>query len=173
MAAAGLLLLVAALDVVSLHRLSDPPTTDDNGVITSKGQTERRTDLAWGTLFVVVGGALVVVGLSGLLTGRPVVELDDEAMRLRIAGPMKMLDVPWGSIVEVRAGRDYGDDGRVPIPLLLVEVDDAGGFPAELWGAVWEGNTLRIDADGWETTVDDVVIRSELILGRPQEGDYH
>ena len=67
MMAAGLLLLLAALDVVSLHKLSDPPTIDDNGVITSKGRTERRTDLAWGTLFVVVGSALVVVGAGGLV----------------------------------------------------------------------------------------------------------
>ena len=62
MTAAGLVLLLAALDVVVLHRLSDPPRTDDNGVITSKGQTERRTDLVWGTLFTVAGGALVAVG---------------------------------------------------------------------------------------------------------------
>ena len=54
--AAGLLLLLAALDIVSLHRLSDPPTTNDDGLLTSKGQTERRTDLVWGTLFVVAGG---------------------------------------------------------------------------------------------------------------------
>lgn len=169
MVAAGGLLLVAALDVVSLHRLSDPPTTDDNGLITSKGQTERRTDLAWGTLFVVVGGALVVVGLGGFVSNRPVIELDDEAIRLRIAGPLTMLDIPWDNIVTVRAGRDYEDDGQVPIPVLLIEVDDAAPFPSELWGAIWDGNTLQVDADGWETTVDDVVIRSELMLERPQQ----
>jgi hypothetical protein len=32
---------------------------------------------------------------------------------------------------------------------------------------------LRVDADGWVTTPEDVAVRSELILGRTEEGDYH
>lgn len=172
MAAAGVLLLLAALDIVSLHKLSDPPSVGDDGLLTSKGQTERRTDLVWGTLFVVVGGALVVVGLGGLMAARPVVELHDESLRLRVAGPLATLDVPWEDIVSVRSGRDYGDQGRIPTPVLEVEVEDRTKYPAGLWGAVWRGNTLHVDADGWETTVEDVVIRCELILGRRQEGEY-
>jgi hypothetical protein len=173
MAAAGFLLLIAALDIVSLHRLSDPPTTNDDGLLTSKGQTERRTDLVWGTLFVVAGGAFLVVGLGGLLTGRSVVEIDDDVLRLRVAGPMSYLDIPWDEIVTVRSDRDYDDDGQIPIPVLLVEVVDRTGYPDGVWGAVWDGNTLQVDADGWETSVEDVVIRSELMLGTNQEGDYH
>jgi hypothetical protein len=169
LAAAGIVLLVAALDIVSLHKLSDPPTTDDNGNLTSKGQTERRTDIVWGSLFVVAGGVMLVVGLGGLVGGRAVIELTDDAMRLRVAGPMTMLDIPWQDITAVRAGRDYDDGGRVPVPLLLVDVVDPEGFPEELWGAVWEGNTLEVDADGWDVTVDDVVIRSELILDTKQK----
>lgn len=171
--AVGILLLLAALDIVSLHRLSDPPTTDDDGLITSKGQTERRTDLVWGTLFVVAGGSFVIAGLGGLVTGRPVVELDDDVLRLRVAGPMSYLEIPWADIVSVSSHRDYEEDGRIPIPLFVVEVEDRTGYPDGLWGAVWVGNTLQVDADGWETTVEDVVVRSELMLGAPPEGDYH
>ncbi|MDJ0923095.1 MAG: hypothetical protein QNJ77_00925 [Acidimicrobiia bacterium] len=171
--AAGVLLLLAALDVVVMHRLSDPPTTDDDGRLTSKGQTERRTDLVWGTLFVVAGGALVTVGAAGLLKGQSVVELDEAGLRLRVAGPMSYLDIPWDDVVSVRSGRDYGDDGRIPTPVLLVELDDRSAYPDGLWGAVWNGNTLQVDADGWEAPVEDVVIRAELILGRTDEGDYH
>ena len=170
--AAGVLLLVAALDIVSLHKLSDPPTTDDNGVFTSKGQTERRTDVIWGTLFASVGGALVVVGLGGLVTGRPVVELTEDALRLRVAGPLSMLDIPWDDVIAVHSGRDFEDDGRIPIPVLMVEVGDSRRYPTELWGAVWDGNMLQVDADGWEASVEDVAIRAELMLGRPQEGEY-
>ena len=173
MTAAGLLLLLAALDVVVLHKLSDPPRTDDNGVITSKGQTERRTDFVWGTLFTVAGAALVVVGAGGVLTGRSVVELDDVGVRLRVAGPMSYLEIPWEDIVSVKSGRDHGDDGRIPVPQVLFEVHDRAGYPDALWGAIWEGNTLRVDADGWETTPEEVVVRCELILGRTEEGDYH
>ncbi len=165
--AAGVLLLLAALDIVSLHKLSGPPTSDDAGLLTSKGQTERRTDLVWGTLFVVAGAAFVVVGAGGLLTGRPVIELEEEGMRLRVAGPLSTMLLPWTDIVSVRSGRDYDDDGRIPIPVLLVEVADRTKFPDGLWGAQWEGNTLQIDADSWEVTVEDVVIRTELLLERP------
>lgn len=172
MAAAGVLLLVAALDIVSLHKLSEPPTTNDDGVITSKGQTERRTDLVWGALFTAVGGTLIVVGLGGLITARPMVEFTDEAISLRAAGPMSMLDIAWEDIVSVRSGRDYDDDGRIPIPVLLLEVDDASKYPDALWGAEWNGNVLKVDADGWEVPVEDVVIRADLILGRSQEGEY-
>lgn len=171
MAAAGILLLVAALDIVSLHRLSDPPTTNADGVLTSKGQTERRTDIAWGSLFTAVGASLIVVGLGGLVAARPMVELTDESIRLRVAGPLSMMDIPWEDIVSVRSGRDYDDDGRVPIPVFLVDVDDRGKYPDGLWGAVWRGNTLYVDADGWETPVEDVVVRAELQLDRPR-GEY-
>ncbi len=173
LAAAGVVLLLAALDIVALHRLSDPPTTNDDGTLTSKGQTERRTDLVWGTLFVVGGGAALVTGLGGLLRARPVIELDEDVMRLRVAGPMSYMDIAWDEIASVRSGRDFGEDGRIPTPVLLVELYDRTGYPDGLWGAVWDGNILQVDADGWETTVEDVVIRSELILGRPAEGEYH
>lgn len=172
MFAAGVLLLVAALDIVFMHRLSDPPTVDDNGVLTSKGQTERRTDAVWGSVFGAVGGSLVVVGLGGLLMSRPMVELTDDSIRLRIAGPLATLDVAWDDIVSVRSGRDYDDDGRVAIPVLLVQVDDRSTYPDGLWGAVWDGNTLQVDADGWEAALEDVVIRAELMLDRPREGEY-
>lgn len=164
MAAAGVVLLIAALDIVLLHRLSEPPKADADGTLTLKGQTERRTDIAWGSLFIVAGGTLLVVGVGGLLGGKPLVELNGDAMRLRVAGPMTMLEIPWSDIVAVRSGRDYEDEGSIPIPLLLVEVADAAAFPQELWGAIWEGDTLRVDADGWDVAVEDVVIRSELIL---------
>ena len=169
LAAAGILLLIAAIDIVSLHKLSDPPSTNDDGALTSKGQTERRTDMIWGSLFTAVGGSLIVVGLGGLMTGRSVVEIDEEALSLRVAGPMSMLDFAWSDIVSVRSGRDYEDDGRIPTSLLLVEVDDPGKYPDELWGAVWDGPILQVDADGWEVSVEDLAVRCQLMLDRPRE----
>ncbi len=169
LAAAGIFLLLAAIDIVSLHRLSDAPTTNDDGVLTSKGQTERRTDMVWGSLFIGVGGTLIVVGLGGLMVARPMVELTDDAIRLRVGGPLSMLDVDWDDVVSVRSGRDYDDDGRIPLPVFLVEIDDPAKYPDGLWGAIWEGNVLKVDADGWEAPVEDVVIRAELMLGRPKE----
>ena len=169
--AAGVLLLLAALDIVVLHKLSDPPTVNDDGTLTSKGRTERRTDLVWGTLFTAAGAALVVVGAGGMVTARSVIELKEDAVRLRVAGPMSYMDIPWSEIRTIRSGRDYGDDGRIPTPVLLIEVEDRARYPDGLWGAMWRGNTLQIDTDGWDTTVEDIVIRSELIMERTEESD--
>lgn len=166
MAAAGLVLLLAALDIVALHKLSDPPTTTADGVLTSKGQTERRADVVWGTLFTVAGVVLVFTGFGGLLTGRPVVELADDELRLRVAGPASSLAIPWSDVVSIRSRRDYDDDGRIPTPVLLVEVVDPAMYPTGLWSAEWEGATLKVDADGWEVPVEDVVIRAELLVER-------
>ena len=84
-----------------------------------------------------------------------------------------MLDIDWDDVVAVRSGRDDDDEGRVPIPMFLVEVADRSKYPDGLWGAVWDGNTLQVDADGWETPVEDVVIRAELMLNTaPREGEY-
>jgi len=166
MAAAGLVLLLAALDIVALHKLSDPPTTTADGVLTSKGQTERRADVVWGTLFTVAGVVLVFTGFGGLLTGRPVVELAEDELRLRVAGPASSLAIPWSDVVSIRSGRDYDDDGRIPTPVLLVEVADPAVYPTGLWGAEWEGTTLKVDADGWEVPVADVVVRAGLLLER-------
>lgn len=162
----GMLLLVAAYDIVFMHRLSDPPTANDDGTLTQKGQTERRTDLVWGTLFVVVGGALLATGVGGYVTRRSVVEFHDDVVRLRVAGPFATMDIPWADVVSMRSGRDYDDDGRIPTPVLMVTLEDRSKYPDGLWGAVWEGDTLQIDADGWETSVEDVVIRAEMMLER-------
>lgn len=170
MAAAGLVLLLAAFDIVALHKLSDPPTTGSDGLLTSKGQTERRADVVWGTLFTVAGVVLIFAGFGGLLTGRSVVELTDEELRLRVAGPASSLGIPWSDVVSIRSGRDYDDDGRIPIPVLLVEVADPSRYPLGLWGAEWEGDVLKIDADGWEVPVEDIVIRSELLVERAHTG---
>ena len=44
---AGLVLLIAAIDIVWLHQLSGPPTTNTDGTLTSRGIVERRTDVLW------------------------------------------------------------------------------------------------------------------------------
>ena len=127
--------------------------------------------LVWGTLFTVSGAALVLVGAGGMVTARSVIELNDDAVRLRVAGPMSYMDIPWSDIRSIRSGRDYGDDGRIPTPVLLIEVQNRARYPDGLWGAVWRGDTLQIDADAWDTSVEDVVIRAELMTERLNEGD--
>ncbi|MGD2051900.1 MAG: hypothetical protein PVI35_05425, partial [Acidimicrobiia bacterium] len=118
---AGVLLLLAAIDIAWVHEVSSPPETDADGALTSSGTAEHRVDIIWGTLFLVAGGALALVSFGGLVNRRPVVEVTDEELRLRVAGPSRSIAVPWNEIRSIRSGSD-GDDGRIPARVLLVDV---------------------------------------------------
>ncbi len=160
---AGVLLLVAAVDIVWTHKVSDPPDTGNDGGLTSRGLVERRTDVIWGTLFIVAGGALVLVSLGGLTSRRPVVEVTDDELRLRVAGPARMIAIPWNEVVSVRSGSDDGD-GRVPARVLLVDVVEPVRYPEALWGAEWRDSTLVVDADSWGIPPEQVAIHANLAL---------
>ncbi len=160
---AGVLLLLAAVDIVWVHRVSSPPETDNDGLLTSSGTVERRVDLIWGTLFLVSGGALALVSLGGLASRRPVVEVTDEELRLRVAGPGRSIAIPWNEVRSVRSGSD-GDDGLIPVRVLLVDVADPLRYPGSLWGAEWRDSVLVIDADSWEVPPEQVAVHANLAL---------
>ena len=159
----GLFLLVAAIEIVWAHQLTLDPETDDNGVLTSRGEARRRQDVIVGTAFLLTGGALVVVALAGLVNPRPVAEVDDRQLRLRIAGPQRMLTLGWDEVLEVRSGREPGD-GHGTRPLLLVLLRDPDHWPAEYWGARREGRWLVVDAESWTSPPEEVVLHARLAL---------
>jgi len=153
---AGALLLIAAWEVTVGHVVSSAPETDEEtGALTSRGQSQQRTDWMFGTVFLVFGGGAVVLSVSAAALRRPVVELTPEGMRLRVAGPQRFIELPWSDISWVHSGTD-GDHERIPPRVLLVHVASAEPYPASLWGASWDGNTLMIDADSWSLPPEDV-----------------
>lgn len=153
---AGVLLVVAAWEITVGHVVSSPPETDEEtGVLTSRGQSQRRTDWMFGTVFLVFGGGAVVLSAAAAALRRPVVELTPEGMRIRVAGPQRFLDLPWSEISWVHSGTD-GDGERIPPRVLLVHVESSEPYPTSLWGASWDGNTLMIDADSWSLPPEDV-----------------
>ncbi|MGB5167810.1 MAG: hypothetical protein WBP49_05310, partial [Acidimicrobiia bacterium] len=52
--------------------------------------------------------------------------------------------------------------------VLVVDVIDPGGLPAEPWGASWDGNRLVVDASGWDKPLGEVVIHAGIALDRSQ-----
>lgn len=162
--ATGILLIVAALDVVWLHEVSGPPEVDEaSQTLTSRGQSQRRTDLLWGSTFVVFGGGLSLVALGGLAFRRPVVSVRDDGIELRIAGPRRTVDVPWADVSWVHSGTD-GEDEAVPPRVFLVHVFDRSAYPEALWAAAWDGSTLMIDADSWSVGAEEVVTHARMAL---------
>jgi len=182
----GLILLYAALDILAgqtidsvgqevlgqeedvaagSYRFSSPPATDDAGNLTTRGQTQRRLDLVWGSVFIVAGLGLVVVSIKGLIDRRSVAEVTDGGLRLRVLGPNRYQLFPWADIKEIRAAQEPGNGGRTR-PVLLIAVDHPEWYPHDLWGAMWTENWLRVDADQWVEPVEEFVVRAHLELDK-------
>jgi hypothetical protein len=165
---AGLLLIIAAVDVIWAHKLSEPPTTDADGVVTSRGQVDQRHDLIWGGLFLAVGGATALASAVGLIRNRPMLEIDESGVSIRLLGAGDMMYIPFHRIVSVRSGTDDDPDAAIRPRQLLVEIDEPGRFPEHLWGAEWQGNLLRIDTQGWSETAEEIAVRLGIDKARAE-----
>lgn len=163
MGVVGLLLLIAAVEIVWAHQFSLEPETDDNGVLTSRGAKRRNQDLIVGTAFILSGGGLVAVALVGLVNPRAVVVVDDDGLRLRIAGPQRSLTIPWDEVTEIRSGREPGDGLRTRA-VLLVALRHAEAWPSEYWSARRDGRWLVVDGESWATPPEQVVVHAQLAL---------
>ena len=160
---AGILLLLSAMDILWLHKVSSEPLEDDAGQITTRGEAWRRTDLIWGTLFVVTGSGLFIAAVVGLASGKPVAEISDDGLDLRVAGPQKTVTFRWEDLVDVRSGLVDGD-GVQPRRILIVEVEDPTRYPFDVWGADWVDGVLHVDADSWADPPEELALRMELEL---------
>ena len=156
---AGLVLIIAAVDIIWAHKLSEPPSTDDNEVVTSRGQIDQRQDLIWGSLFLLVGGVTALGSAIGLLRNRAILEIDESGVSVRLLGANDMMHIPFHRIVSVRSGTDDDIDAAIRPRQLLIQVDEPGRFPEHLWGAEWQGNLLRIDTDGWSEPAEEAAVR--------------
>lgn len=168
---AGLLLILAAMDVIWLHRVSGPPATNEDGALTSRGLVDRRMDWMWGGVLLTAGSVVLLGAIGGLAIRRPVLELTDEGMRVRVGrgprsgSPLDVVTVPWEDVISARSATDESE-GWQPTRVLILEVEDPWVFPAEPWGAEWVGSELHLDADGWQVPPEEVAMRAELLIRR-------
>ena len=156
---AGLLLVLAAIDIVWAHRVAEPPNRDSNGNLTSRGQVDRRHDLMWGSLFLLVGGGTVLVAVNGLIRRQPMLEIDEDGVSIRLVSGNEMMHVPFHRIIWARSGVDDTPDAGISPRQLLIAVDDPSRFPDHLWGAEWQDDVLRVDVQGWTETAEEISIR--------------
>lgn len=163
---AGLLLVIAALEILWVHRISLVPEVDANGNLTTRGRAQLRADIVWGVSFLLAGGVAFFAALVSLFDAKPVVALSDEGISLRVGGPRSSVLVPWEELISIRAGNDFEEGSTRPIPVLLLEVERPERFPSELWGADWSGSVLKVDAGGWTETPEFLAAEADLELGR-------
>lgn len=163
---AGLILVLAAIDIVWAHKLSEPPTADDTGALTSRGQVDRRQDLMWGSLFLIVGGGTVLVSVAGLVRRQPMLEIDDDGVTMRLLTANDTMHIPFHRMLSVRSGSDDTPGSAVHPRQLLITVDEPERFPDQLWGAEWQDDVLRVDTDGWSETAEEIAVRLSIDKAR-------
>ena len=164
----GLFLMLGAVDVMWGHWVATPPDTY-NEEITSKGRNQRRADYVWGAFLLAGGAGLFGFALTALIRRSPAVVVRDNGLALSVGGPGEdPVFLPWSAISFVSSGAEKNPNGGYDRDVLVVDVVDPAGLPAEPWGAIWYGNRLVVDASGWDKPIDEVVIHAGIALDRFQ-----
>lgn len=156
----GLILIVAAVDVMFGHWLSEAPEMND-GSLTTRGQAQLRGDLLWGSVMVASGVLLVGGAVVELVRRKPQAIVSNSGLTLAIGSHEHDVEIPWEAIQDVSSDMATDPFDGADRRYLLVEVTDRIGIPDDPIGAVWEGNVLRVDADDWTKQVTDVALTAQ------------
>lgn len=159
----GLILVVAAIDVMFAHRVSTEPENTD-GVLTTRGQAQQRGDILWGAVMFGAGTLLFGGGIIELVRRRPVIRIQQEGLTASIGTKVPNVTVPWSQIESVSSTvtKDAYDGGRRE--QLVIVVVDRTGLPDDVVSAQWLGNELHIDAVDWTKRVTEVALSAQGAL---------
>lgn len=164
----GLFLMLGAVDVMWGHWIATPPDTF-NEEITSRGRNQRRADYVWGVFLLAGGAGIFVFAVTALIRRNPALMVQDNGLAVAIGAPGDdPVFIPWSTISFVSSGAQKNPNGGYDRDVLVVDVVDPAGLPAEPWGASWAGNRLIVDAGGWDKPIDEVVIHAGIALDRYQ-----
>jgi hypothetical protein len=150
------------------YRLFSGPEENEEGARTSQGDSERRSDIAWGVGFAVVGLGLGAWAVPELIRHRSVLVADDYGIALALGRHGEPAwRAGWEDVVSVRSTVTEDDTG--PVAALDIELSNASLGPNRPRGARQEGAHLLVDADDWERPVHEVAGRLQLLLERSRE----
>ena len=160
----GLALMVAALDVMWLHRVSTPPERV-NDVLTTKGSNQRRADYLWGMPMLLGGAGLFGYALLSLLRREPLLVVRDDGMEFQLGAPgAEPTFVPWDVITDVYSAAEPDPDDGPPAGVVVFVFTDSRLLPAEPWDAEWDGLSLKVNTSGWELRPEDVVVHARVAM---------
>ncbi|MGI9665747.1 MAG: hypothetical protein ACR2N2_01430 [Acidimicrobiia bacterium] len=159
----GLVLIVAAVDVMFGHWLSEPPENNE-GVLTTRGQAQQRGDIVWGAAMIGTGTLLVGGAFFDLVRRKPVCEVGSTSLNLAIGGGEHTVEIPWTNVRDLYATSMIDEYDGTTREKLVVSVVDPSALPAEFVGADWDGSDLLVDAHDWTKSVDDVVRAGQASL---------
>jgi hypothetical protein len=156
----GLILIVAALDIMFFHWLSTPPDGADS-VLTTRGQAQQRGDMLWGASLIGIGVILFGTSLIELVRRKPVVDVRDDGLHAEIGAQAPDVLIPWSAVKSVSSTivvDPYDGSTREQLVVKLVAPE---AVPQALAGAVLNGNELHIDAHDWNRPVTDVALAAQ------------
>ena len=87
----GLILIIAALDIMFYHWLSTPPDGADTA-LTTRGQAQQRGDMLWGASLIGMGVILFGSSLIELVRRKPVVDVRDDGLQAQIGAQAPGVD---------------------------------------------------------------------------------
>jgi hypothetical protein len=156
----GLILIVAALDIMFFHWLSTPPDGADS-VLTTRGQAQQRGDMLWGASMIGIGVILFGTSLIELVRRKPVVDVRDDGLHAEIGAQAPDVLIPWSAVESVSSAivvDPYDGSSREQLVVRLLAPETV---PHALAGAVLNGNELHIDAHDWNRPVTDVALAAQ------------
>ncbi|MCH7669007.1 MAG: hypothetical protein IIC71_07385 [Acidobacteria bacterium] len=158
----GALLLATAYEVAILRKYTELPETNDAGVLTTRGQTQRRTDLMWGGVLGVGGAAMVFAGVGSLVRRSTQFAITDDGLEMNIA-PGDLVFIPWEDILTVGYRGVPGAGSRVR-PSVAVQLRDDVRPPGRVSNADVVSQTIFLNADMWDVPAEQVAVAASLAL---------
>jgi hypothetical protein len=123
----------------------------------------------WGVFLLTGGAAIFGFAVTALIRRSPALLVQDNGLAVTIGAPGDdPVFIPWSRISFVSSSAEKNPNGGYDRDVLVVDITDPAGLPAEPWGAFWEGNRLVLDASGWDKPIGEVVIHAGIALDRYQ-----
>lgn len=157
---AGIILLIAALDIMFFHWLSVAPDGAP-GALTTRGRAQQRGDLIWGASFVGMGVLMLGWALVELFKRKPVVDVRDDGLFLQIGANHPDVLIPWDHIASIGSAVEADPFDGADREQLIVEIADPASIPSSMAGARWVGSELHIDAHDWNRRVTEIALAAQ------------
>ena len=156
----GLILIVAALDIMFFHWLSTPPDGADS-VLTTRGQAQQRGDMLWGASLIGIGVVMFGTAIIELVRRKPMVEVRDDGLYAQIGANAPDVLIPWSAVASVTSTVAVDPYDGSTREQLVVRLSAPETVPLALAGAVLNGNELHIDAHDWNRSVTDIALAAQ------------
>jgi hypothetical protein len=132
-------------------------------IYTQVGRSQRRRDVAWGTVLLAGGAVILVWAFGNLIHPRRllVAEVDGLTLKLGKTGEPS-LRLRWEEIAEVRSGVREGEAG--PAPVLSLRLLGTEEMPLRPRGAIVDPPWIHLIAEEWDLPAHEVAALLEGYL---------